>query len=398
MSSFLKKSVTDVDVRGKRVLLRCDFNVPLDKETGAIADEGRITASLPTIRYLLDHGAAVIACSHLGRPKGKWNESLSLKPVGRRLSERLGLEVKMARDVIGEDAQRLAASLKPGEIMLLENLRFHKEEEENNPEFAKTLASMADIFVEDAFGTVHRAHASTEGVSHYLPAVSGLLLDKELYHIGGALEHAARPFVAVLGGAKVSDKLDVIINLLPKIDTLVIGGGMSYTFLKALGGEIGLSICEDDKIESVRQILDKAKELGVTVHLPVDIRTSREYRDEEPVVCPAMAIPADRMGMDIGPETAKTYAEIIRGAATVIWNGPVGVFEFPHFSAGTRAVAEAMAACQGVTIVGGGDSAAAVRTFGLEDMVTHVSTGGGATLEFMAGKKLPGIACLLDKE
>lgn len=398
MSSYKKKSVTDLDVRGKRVLLRCDFNVPLDKETGDITDEGRITASLPTIRYLLSHGAAVIACSHLGRPKGKWDESLSLKPVGRRLSERLGLDVKMARDVIGEDARRLAESLKPGEVMLLENLRFHKEEEENDPEFAKTLASMADIFVEDAFGTVHRAHASTAGVARYLPAVSGLLLDKELYHIGGALENAARPFVAVLGGAKVSDKLDVIINLLPKVDTLIVGGGMSYTFLRALGGEIGQSICEEDKIDSVRQILDKAKELGVTVHLPVDIRTSREYRDEEPVVCPAKAIPADRMGMDIGPETAKTYAEIIQNAATVIWNGPLGVFEFSHFSSGTRAVAEAMAACRGVTIVGGGDSAAAVRSFGLEEMVTHVSTGGGATLEFMAGKNLPGIACLLDKE
>jgi len=256
--NYLKKSVTEVDVRGKRVLLRCDFNIPLDKKTGDITDEGRITASLPTIRYLLGQGAAVIACSHLGRPKGKWDNSLSLAIVGRRLGELLGQEVKMAKDVIGEDARRLAENLKPGEVMLLENLRFHKEEEENNPEFAKALASMADIFVEDAFGSVHRAHASTEGVSHFLPAVSGLLLDKELYHIGGALENAARPFVAVLGGAKVSDKLDVIINLLHKVDTLLIGGGMAYTFLRARGYEIGLSICEEEKLEYTRRVMDKA--------------------------------------------------------------------------------------------------------------------------------------------
>jgi phosphoglycerate kinase len=396
--NYLKKSVTEMDVRGKRVLLRCDFNIPLDKKTGDITDEGRITASLPTIRYLLDNGAAVIACSHLGRPKGKWDNSLSLAVVGRRLGELLGQEVKMAKDIIGEDARRLAAELKPGEVMLLENLRFHKEEEENNPEFAKALASMADIFVEDAFGTVHRAHASTEGVSHFLPAVSGLLLDKELYHIGGALENAARPFVAVLGGAKVSDKLDVIINLLRKVDTLLIGGGMAYTFLRARGYEIGQSICEEEKLEYTRRVLDRAEELGVRVLLPVDVRTAREYDNEEPFVCPASAIPADRMGMDIGPETAKMYADIIRNAATVIWNGPVGVFEFSNFSHGTRAIAEAMAECRGVTIVGGGDSAAAVRGFGLADKVTHVSTGGGATLEFMEGKDLPGIKCLLNKE
>lgn len=396
--NFQKKSVTDIDVRGKRVLLRCDFNIPLDKKTGDITDEGRITASLPTIRYLLEQGAAVIACSHLGRPKGKWDNSLSLAVVGRRLGELLGQEVKMAKDIIGEDARRLAAELQPGEVMLLENLRFHKEEEENDPEFAKALASMADVFVEDAFGTVHRAHASTEGVSHFLPAVSGLLLDKELYHIGGALENAARPFVAVLGGAKVSDKLDVIINLLHKVDTLLIGGGMSYTFLRARGHEVGLSICEEEKLEYTRKVMDEAEKYNVRVMLPVDIRTSREFDNEEAVVYPVNAIPADRMGMDIGPETAEMYADVIRNAATVIWNGPVGVFEFSNFSNGTRAIAEAMAACQGVTIVGGGDSAAAVRSFGLADKVSHVSTGGGATLEFMEGKDLPGIACLLNKE
>ncbi|NLM84535.1 MAG: phosphoglycerate kinase [Clostridiales bacterium] len=396
--NYLKKSVTEVDVRGKRVLLRCDFNIPLDKKTGDITDEGRITASLPTIRYLLGQGAAVIACSHLGRPKGKWDNSLSLAIVGRRLGELLGQEVKMAKDVIGEDARRLAENLKPGEVMLLENLRFHKEEEENNPEFAKALASMADIFVEDAFGSVHRAHASTEGVSHFLPAVSGLLLDKELYHIGGALENAARPFVAVLGGAKVSDKLDVIINLLHKVDTLLIGGGMAYTFLRARGYEIGLSICEEEKLEYTRRVMDKAEELGVRVLLPVDVRTAREYGNEEPVVYPASAIPADRMGMDIGPETEKLFADAVRSAATVIWNGPLGVFEFSNYSHGTRSVAEALAECKGTTIVGGGDSAAAIRGFGLADKVTHVSTGGGATLEFMEGKDLPGIACLLDKE
>ncbi|HHT17684.1 MAG TPA: phosphoglycerate kinase [Papillibacter sp.] len=396
--NFQKKSVTDIDVRGKRVLLRCDFNIPLDKKTGDITDEGRITASLPTIRYLLEQGAAVIACSHLGRPKGKWDNSLSLAVVGRRLGELLGQEVKMAKDIIGEDARRLAAELQPGEVMLLENLRFHKEEEENDPEFAKALASMADVFVEDAFGTVHRAHASTEGVSHFLPAVSGLLLDKELYHIGGALENAARPFVAVLGGAKVSDKLDVIINLLHKVDTLLIGGGMSYTFLRARGHEVGLSICEEEKLEYTRKVMDEAEKYNVRVMLPVDIRTSREFDNEEAVVYPVNAIPADHMGMDIGPETAEMYADVIRNAATVIWNGPVGVFEFSNFSNGTRAIAEAMAACQGVTIVGGGDSAAAVRSFGLADKVSHVSTGGGATLEFMEGKDLPGIACLLNKE
>ena len=396
--NFQKKSVTDIDVRGKRVLLRCDFNIPLDKKSGDITDEGRITASLPTIRYLLEQGAAVIACSHLGRPKGKWDNSLSLAVVGRRLGELLGQEVKMAKDIIGEDARRLAAELQPGEVMLLENLRFHKEEEENDPEFAKALASMADVFVEDAFGTVHRAHASTEGVSHFLPAVSGLLLDKELYHIGGALENAARPFVAVLGGAKVSDKLDVIINLLHKVDTLLIGGGMSYTFLRARGHEVGLSICEEEKLEYTRKVMDEAEKYNVRVMLPVDIRTSREFDNEEAVVYPVNAIPADHMGMDIGPETAEMYADVIRNAATVIWNGPVGVFEFSNFSNGTRAIAEAMAACQGVTIVGGGDSAAAVRSFGLADKVSHVSTGGGATLEFMEGKDLPGIACLLNKE
>jgi len=396
--AYNKKTVQDVDVRGKKVLLRCDFNVPMDKKTGEITDTGRIVAALPTIRYLLDNGAAVIACSHLGRPKGEWNPALSMAPVGAKLSELLGRTVKMAADIIGESAKGLAASLKGGEIMLLENLRYDPREEKNDPEFAKELASMADIFVSDAFGTVHRAHASTEGVSHYLPAVSGFLVAKELEMLGNALENPKRPFVAVLGGAKVSDKLAVIDKLLEKADCLVIGGGMAYTFIKAGGGEIGKSLCGEDKLGYARDMMAKAEAKGARLLLPQDSVAASEFSETaRTVVCPSNQIPADYMGMDIGPEAAAAFAEVVRDAGTVVWNGPMGVFEMAPFAAGTRKVAEAMAACKGVTVIGGGDSAAAIKQFGLEDQVSHVSTGGGASLEFMEGKILPGVACLLDK-
>ena len=397
--NYSKKSIKDIDVRGKKVLLRCDFNIPLDKETGDISDDGRILSSLPTINYLLDNGAAVIACSHLGRPKGEWNKAMSLKVVGRRLSELLEKPVKMSEDVIGEDAHRLAASLLPGEIMLLENLRFEKGEERNDPAFAKALAGLADIYVDDAFGSVHRAHASTEGVAHFLPAYSGFLLFNELEHIGGALNDPTHPFVAILGGSKVSDKLGVIINLLTKIDTLIIGGGMAFTFIKACGGSIGKSLCEEDKLDYAREVIEKAKAQGVRLMLPVDIVTASEFsNDAEPIIFDATAIPDDMMGLDIGPVTAKAYAEEIKKAATVIWNGPMGVFEFPTFSKGTYTVAAALATSGAKSIVGGGDSAAAVRKYGFEDKMTHVSTGGGASLEFLEGKDLPGVRCLLDND
>lgn len=393
-----KKSITDIDVSGKKILLRCDFNVPLDKNTGVITDDGRIVSTLPTINYLLDHGAAVIACSHLGRPKGEWNPKMSLGVVGIRLSELLKKPVKISKDVIGEDAIRLSASLQPGEVMLLENLRFHKEEEKNDPVFAKTLADMADIYVNDAFGAAHRAHASTEGVSHYLPAVSGLLIAKELDHIGGALNNPKRPLIAILGGSKISDKLDVIIHLLSKVDALLIGGGMAFTFIKASGGMIGNSLCEEDKLDYAQDVLSRAKKLGVRILLPVDAIAGAEFsNDTEPVEVDSTGIPDGMMGLDIGPQTSIAFAEEIKKAATVIWNGPMGVFEFPKFSQGTYAVAAALADSDAISVVGGGDSAAAIRKFGFEDKVTHVSTGGGATLEFLEGKELPGIACLLDK-
>ncbi|MCL2408150.1 MAG: phosphoglycerate kinase [Oscillospiraceae bacterium] len=392
-----KKSVTDIDVKGKKVLLRCDFNVPLDKATHTITDEGRITASLPTINYLLNEGACVIACSHLGRPKGERKPELSLAPVAVRLSALLGKPVKMARDVIGDDATKLANELRPGEIILLENLRYHKEEEQNDPAFAKSLANMADIFVSDAFGTVHRAHGSTEGLSHYLPAVAGLLLQKELLHLGGAISNPARPLVAILGGSKVSDKLAVIENLLEKADTLLIGGGMAYTFIKAQGGKIGNSLCEDDKLEYANKMLDIAKSRGVSLLLPPDTIAAAEFsNDAEPVTVDSYDIPDGYMGLDIGPQSAALYAEAIANAGTVIWNGPMGVFEFAKFAEGTKALAEAIADSDAVSVIGGGDSAAAVRVFGLDDKITHISTGGGASLEFLEGKTLPGIACLLD--
>jgi len=396
-SGYNKKSVTDVQVGGKKVLLRCDFNVPIDKESGKITDEGRITAALPTINYLLENGAAVIACSHFGRPKGEFKPEYSLAPVALCLSKHLGKPVAMARDVIGEDAVRLAGALQPGEIMLIENTRFHKEEEKNDPEFAKKLADLADIFVSDAFGSVHRAHASTEGVSHFLPAVSGFLLKKELDNIGGAISDPVRPLVAILGGAKVSDKLGVIGNLLKISDAIIIGGGMAYTFIKAEGGKIGNSLCEDGEIEAVLQMKDEADKRGVKLLLPIDSVAAAQFsNDAEPVTVESNEIPDGMMALDIGPRAGAEFAEEIAGAGTIVWNGPMGVFEFSKFAAGTLTVANAVADSNAISVIGGGDSAAAVRLFGLEDKITHISTGGGASLEFMEGKVLPGIACLLD--
>ena len=396
--NYNKKTVRDVDVRGKKVLLRCDFNVPQDKETGAITSDKRIVAALPTIRYLLENGAAVIACSHLGKPKGEWKEKLTLAPVAKRLSELLGQEVIFAKDIVGDDAKAKAAALRGGEIMLLENLRFDAREEKNDPAFARELADMAELYVSDAFGTVHRAHASTAGVAAYLPAVSGLLVAKELEVMGKALGDPARPFVAVLGGAKVSDKIGVIRNLLDKADTILIGGGMAYTFAKAQGGEIGTSLLEADKLDYAREMLEQAKRKGVRFLLPVDTVCAKEFSaDAEPVVVEAGKIPAEMMGMDIGPKTVELFCDATRGAGTIVWNGPMGVFEFPAFAAGTKAMAKALAESGAVTIIGGGDSAAAAEQLGFADRITHISTGGGASLEFLEGKELPGVACLLDK-
>ena len=399
--NYNKQTVTDVPAAGKKVLLRCDFNVPMAKDgSGTITDDKRIQAALPTIQYLLDNQAAVIACSHMGKPKGKWKPELSLAPVAKRLSELLGKEVVMAKDVIGPDATAKAAALQPGQIMLLENLRFEPGEEKNDPAFAKALAEMAELYVSDAFGTVHRAHASTAGVASYLPAVSGFLIQKELEIIGGALQNPKRPLVAVLGGSKVSSKIGVINNLLELADTVIIGGGMAYTFAKAQGGEIGTSLLEPDWIDYAGEMIQKAAAKGVKLLLPVDNVCAKEFSaDAEPELYPAGQIPADRMGMDIGPETQKIYAEAVKDAGTVIWNGPMGVFEFPAFAQGTRAVAAAMAQqADAVTIVGGGDSASAVEQTGLAHQLSHISTGGGASLEFLEGLVLPGIACLADKE
>ena len=396
--NYNKKTVYDVDVKGRKVLLRCDFNVPQNKETGEITSDKRIVAALPTIRYLLDQGAAVIACSHLGKPKGEWKEKLSLAPIAKRLSELLGREVIFARDVIGEDAKAKASALKGGEIMLLENLRFHIEEEKNDPAFARELASMAELYVSDAFGTVHRAHASTAGVAAFLPAVSGLLVARELDVMGKALDDPRRPFVAVLGGAKVSDKIGVINNLLEKADTIIIGGGMAYTFIKAQGGEIGKSLLEADKTDYALEMIEKAKSKGVKLLLPTDTIAAKEFSaDAEPVTVDSMKIPADMMGMDIGPETSKAFCAAVKGAGTIVWNGPMGVFEFPAFANGTKAMARALAESGAVTIIGGGDSAAAAEQLGFADKITHISTGGGASLEFLEGRELPGVACLLDQ-
>ena len=396
--NYNKKTIMDVDVAGKKILLRCDFNVPQDKATGEITSDKRIVAALPTIRYLLDKGAAVIACSHLGKPKGEWKEKLSLAPVAKRLSQLLGQEVIFAKDIVGEDAKAKAAALKGGEIMLLENLRFDIREEKNDPGFARELASMAELYVSDAFGTVHRAHASTAGVAAFLPAVSGLLVAKELEIMGKALDDPKRPFVAVLGGAKVSDKLGVIRNLLDKADTIIIGGGMAYTFAKAQGGSIGKSLCEDDKLDYALEMIEKAKKNGVKLLLPTDTVAADSFsNDAKRMVVSTMNIPDDYEGMDIGPDTTKAFCGAVRGAGTVVWNGPMGVFEFENFAAGTRAMAQALADSGAVTIVGGGDSAAAVEQMGFADKITHISTGGGASLEFLEGLELLGVACLLDK-
>ena len=394
---YNKKSVEDIDVSGKKVIVRCDFNVPQD-ENGRITDDKRIVAALPTIKYLLEHNAAVILCSHLGRPKGEFKMKYSLAPVAERLSELLGQKVTLAKDVIGEDAKKLAAALKPGEAMLLENVRFHKEEEKNDPAFAKELASMAEIYVNDAFGTAHRAHASTAGIADYLPAVCGFLIQKEISIMGKALADPARPFVAILGGAKVSGKIGVINNLIEKCDTIIIGGGMSYTFMKAMGKEIGTSLCEEDKLDLAKDLMKKAEDKGVKLLLPVDTVCADHFAaDATPVVYDAGALPADMMGLDIGPKTIELFSDAVKDAGTVVWNGPMGVFEFDAFAVGTKAVAKAIAASHAVSIIGGGDSAAAVEKLGFADKMTHISTGGGASLEFLEGLELPGIACLEDK-
>ncbi len=392
-----KKTIEDIQVAGKRVLVRCDFNVPLDGTT--ITDETRIVAALPTIQYLLKNKAKVILCSHLGRPKGEFNMKYSLAPVAKRLSELLGQEVKLAADVIGDSAKALAASLEEGQAILLENVRFHKEEEKNDPTFAKELASLAEIYVNDAFGTAHRAHASTEGVAKYLPAVAGYLIGKELAVMGKALSDPARPFVAILGGKKVSDKIGVINNLLEKCDAILIGGAMSYTFSKAQGGCIGKSLLEEDKIDLAKSLLAKAEEKGVKMLLPVDTVCAPEFDNDAPrTTVKAGEIPDDLEGLDIGPETVKLFSDEIAKAKTVVWNGPMGVFEMPNFAVGTKEIARAMAANQeAVTIIGGGDSAAAVEQLGFADKMTHISTGGGASLEFLEGIELPGVAALNDK-
>ena len=421
--NYNKKTVRDIDIQGKKVLLRCDFNVPQDKETGEITSDKRIVAALPTIQYLLGQGAAVIACSHLGKPnptfesyvkkqteKGKdpaslteeqWKESLeklSLKPVAARLSELLGKPVIMADDVVGPDAQAKAAALQPGQILLLENTRFEKGETKNDPALARAMASLAQVYVSDAFGAVHRAHASTAGVAEYLPAVSGFLIQKELEVIGGALANPKRPLVAILGGSKVSSKIGVINNLLEIADTIIIGGGMAYTFSAAQGGRVGSSLLEKDWMDYSLEMLKKAAGKGVKLLLPVDTVCGDKFApDANRQVVKAGQIPDGWEGMDIGPETVKLYCDAVADAGTVIWNGPMGVFEFPAFAKGTEAVAEALSKTDAITIIGGGDSAAAVEKLGYADKMTHISTGGGASLEFLEGKELPGVACLLDR-
>ena len=396
--NYNKKTVRDVDVSGKKVLLRCDFNVPQDKETGEITSDKRIVAALPTIRYLLENGAAVIACSHLGKPKNGPDPKLSLAPVAKRLSELLGMDVGMAADVVGPDAQAKAAALQPGQILLLENTRFEKGETKNDPALAKAMAAMADLYVSDAFGAVHRAHASTAGVADYLPAVSGFLIQKELEVIGGALADPKRPLVAILGGSKVSSKIGVINNLLEIADTIIIGGGMAYTFSVAQGGKVGDSLLEADWVDYSKEMIEKAAAKGVKLLLPVDTVIADAFApDANSQVVEAGAIPDGWQGLDIGPETVRLYCDAVAGAGTVIWNGPMGVFEFPAFAKGTQAVAEALSNTSAITIIGGGDSAAAVEQLGYADKMTHISTGGGASLEFLEGKELPGVACLLDK-
>lgn len=388
-----KKTVRDIDVQGKRVLVRCDFNVPL--RDGQITDDRRIEAALPTIQYLLQHGAAVILCSHLGRPKGGPTPEFTLKPVAARLSELLNQPVTLLPDCVGPEVEQKCKGLNPGDVVLLENVRFHAEEEKNDPAFAKQLANLADIYVNDAFGTAHRAHASTEGVAHILPAVAGFLIEKEIDYLGRALDNPKRPFVAFMGGAKVADKIKIIESLLPKVDQLAIGGGMMFTFLKAKGYEIGTSLLDADGLDFCKQLLAAS---GDKIVLPTDVVVAPKFAADAPAATLKVSeMPSDQMGLDIGPESQARYRELAKTAGTVIWNGPMGVFEFPAFAAGTLAVAEGLTESSGTTIVGGGDSAAAIEQFGLAEKVSHVSTGGGASLEFLEGTELPGIAALLDK-
>jgi phosphoglycerate kinase len=392
-----KKTLRDIDVARKRVLVRVDFNVPLDKKTGEITDDTRIKAALSTIRYLIDLKAKVILCSHLGRPKGVTSE-LSLKPVAQRLAKLLGKPVQTADDCVGPKAEAAAAALKDGEVLLLENLRFHDEEEKNDPAFAKSLASLADVYVNDAFGTAHRAHASTVGVTKYLPAVAGFLMEKELEFLGKALADPKRPFAMIVGGAKVSDKITMLENILPKVDALIIGGGMANTFLKAQGYDVGKSKVEDEQLDFARGLMSKAKEKGVHLLLPTDAVVAERFEAESPrQTVPVDKVPKDWQMLDIGPETVKLFSEEIKKSHTVVWNGPVGVFEFPAFAKGTQSIAALLAKVDATTIIGGGDTAAAVEQQGLADKMTHVSTGGGASLEFLEGKTLPGVAALLDR-
>ncbi len=399
MDALSKKTIEDIDVKGKKVLARCDFNVPL--KDGEITNDKRIVAALPTIKYLVDNGAKVILCSHLGRPKGEYKPEFSLKSVAARLSEYLKQDVKLAEDeeVVGENAKKMAAELKDGEVMLLENVRYRAEETKNEENFSKELASLADIFVNDAFGTAHRAHCSTTGVAAYLPAVCGFLIQKEIKFMGGALANPKRPLVAILGGAKVSDKIGVITNLLDKCDTLIIGGGMAYTFMKSLGHNIGTSLLEADKVELAGQMMEEAKAKGVNFIIPVDNRCGKEYDENtEVLVCKSDDIPDGWMGLDIGPKTETLFTDAIKGAGTVIWNGPMGVSEWDNFASGTIAVAKAVADSGAISIIGGGDSVAAVTKLGFSDKMSHISTGGGASLEFLEGKDLPGIVALNDKD
>lgn len=396
MAGLGKKTIEDIDVKGKKCIVRCDFNVPV--KDGVITDDKRIREALKTVKYLKNQGAKIILCSHMGRPKGEFNMKYSLAPVAERISQLMDCPVIMAKDVIGEDAKSKTADLKDGEILLLENLRFHKEEEKNDPDFAKALADFADIYVNDAFGTAHRAHASTAGIAAYLPAVCGYLIQKEIDIMGKALNDPARPFVAILGGAKVSDKIGVIENLIDKVDSLIIGGGMAYTFIKAMGNNVGNSLLEEDKIQLAKELMQKAADKNVSFLLPVDTAINDKFENNpEYKVVDINAIPDGYMGLDIGPKSVALFSDAIKNAATVVWNGPMGVFEFEAFAKGTKEIAKAVAESGAVSIIGGGDSAAAVEQLGFADKMTHISTGGGASLEFLEGLELPGIAALNDK-
>lgn len=397
MSTLNKKTVEDLDVKGKRVLVRCDFNVKI--ENGVITSDKRVVASLPTIRYLIDNGAKVILCSHLGRPKGAFDPAFSMAPVAECLAKHLGQEVKLAKDVVGESAQSLAAELKDGEVLLLENVRFEPGETKNDPELSKKFAALADLYVNDAFGSAHRAHSSTAGVADYLPSAVGYLIQKEIKFIGGALENPVRPLVAILGGAKVSDKIGVITNLIDKCDTIIIGGGMAYTFFKAMGHSIGTSLLDEENIENAKLMMEKAKAKNVNFLLPVDNIIATKYDNDAPFMrIYSDSIPDGWMGLDIGPVTSELFAKSLEGAGTIIWNGPMGVSEMPNFANGTIAVAEAIAKSGAISIIGGGDSAAAITKLGFADKMSHISTGGGASLEFLEGKELPGIACIDEKD